>query len=143
MIQFKELKNREDFIALKKGDIVACEFHRDVNDFPKKYRFNVFKIEENKESHSEIILQKKNNIYFNWKLFLGEEEGGSNLKSIILLTTEDLSSDVNYKKYSYSDMKKCFSKGIDRGCYIASVIWGTPIDKFDTFDEFINKTYIK
>ena len=86
MIQTKELKTREDFINLKKGDVVACEFHRDVHDYPKTHRFNVFTIAENKQSYSEIILQKKNNIYFNWKLFLGEIEGDSNLKNAILLT---------------------------------------------------------
>lgn len=85
MIQTKELKTREDFINLKKGDVVACEFHRDVHDYPKTYRFKVFTIAENKQSGSEIILQKKNNIYFNWKLFLGEIDGESNLKSIVLL----------------------------------------------------------
>lgn len=86
MIQSKELKTREDFINLKKGDVLACEFHRDVHDYPKKYRFKVFTVVENKESHSEIILQTKNNIYFNWKLFLKEVEGESNLKSAVLLT---------------------------------------------------------
>jgi hypothetical protein len=85
MIQTKELKTREDFINLKKGDVLACEFHRDVNDYPKKYRFKVFTVVENKESYSEIILQTKNNIYFNWKLFLNEIEGESNLKSAVLL----------------------------------------------------------
>ena len=40
MIQVKELKTIEDFINLEKGDVVACEFHRDVNDYPKKYRCN-------------------------------------------------------------------------------------------------------
>jgi hypothetical protein len=85
MITIKELKTREDFINLKKGDVLACEFHRDVNDYPKKYRFKVFTLVENKESCSEIILQKKNNIYFNWKLFLNEIEGESNLKSVVLL----------------------------------------------------------
>lgn len=87
MITTKILTNREDFIALKKGDMVFCEFHRDVHDYPKKYRSYFFTIAENKHSHSEIILQKKNNIYFNWKLFLGEEEGESNLKEIMLVTT--------------------------------------------------------
>lgn len=89
MIHIKELKTIDEFINLKKGDVVACEFHRDVNDYPKKYRFNVFTIVENKESHSEIILQKKNNVYFNYKLFLGEIEGETNLKSIILLSVDN------------------------------------------------------
>ena len=59
MIQTKELKTREDFINLKKGDVVACEFHRDVHDYPKTYRFKVFTIAENKQPGSEIILQKR------------------------------------------------------------------------------------
>lgn len=85
MITTKDLKTSEDFTSLQKGDIVACEFHRDVHDYPKKYRFNVFTIVDNKQHDCEIILQKKNNIYFNWKLFLGEIEGESNLKSIVLI----------------------------------------------------------
>ncbi len=83
MIQVKELKTKEDFENLKKGDQIACEFHRDMHDYPKTYRFNIFKIVENKVNTTEIILQKKNNIYFNYGLFLS---GDGNLKSAILIT---------------------------------------------------------
>lgn len=86
MITYKELKTKEDFISLKKGDILACEFYRDIHDYPKKYRFNVFSVVQNKESHNEIILQKKNNIYFNWEMFL---EGTSNLKIAVLINSKD------------------------------------------------------
>lgn len=79
------LKTLEDFENLKNGDIVACEFKRDINDFPKKYRFNVFTIAENKASAKEIILQKKNNIYFNYEMFLS---GDSNLKIAVKIVNE-------------------------------------------------------
>lgn len=82
MINFKPLINKSDFESLKKGDIVACEFYQNVHDYPKVYRFGVFTIYENKESHHEIILQKKNNIYFNYDMYLN---GDSNLKSISLI----------------------------------------------------------
>jgi hypothetical protein len=83
MIIIKELKTIEDFESLKKGDIIACEFSRDVHDYPKTYRFNVFKIAENKSNTKEIILQKKNNIYFNYEMFVN---GESNVSSAILIS---------------------------------------------------------
>lgn len=83
MINYKPLRKESDFIELKKGDIVACEFHQNVHDYPKKpYRFGVFTVVENKASHTEIILQTKNNIYFNYKMYLN---GESNLKNISLI----------------------------------------------------------
>ena len=83
MIQIKELITIQDFESLKKDDVVFCEFYRDVHDHPKKYRSNVFKIVENKQNTNEIILQIKNNIYFNYKMFVNGE--GSNLMSIVLI----------------------------------------------------------
>lgn len=85
MIESVELKTIEDFESLKKGDFVACEFHRDINDYPKKYRFNVFKIVDVKIHDKEVILQKKNNIYFNYKMFVDPSDGASNLKSAVLI----------------------------------------------------------
>jgi hypothetical protein len=85
MIIIKELKTIEDFKNIKKGDHLACEFNRDVHDFPKTYRFNVFKVSENKERTKEIILQKKNNIYFNYEMFVN---GESNLESCFLIKQE-------------------------------------------------------
>jgi len=83
MLKTKTLKTEGDFKSLKHGDTIACEFHRNVHDYPKKpFRFKVFQIVENKESHQEIILQKKNNIYFNYAMFL---DGDSNLKSAMLI----------------------------------------------------------
>ncbi len=75
-----------DFVKLTKGDFVACEFHRNVHDHPKTYRFNVFKIFIAKHSSKEIILQSKNNIYFNYEMFLA---GKSNLQSIMLITQDE------------------------------------------------------
>jgi len=78
-----EINTLPQFENLKKGDHVACEFHRNLHDHPKKpYRFNVFKIYAIKPEAKEIILQKKNNIYFNYKMFL---KGDSNLKSVVFI----------------------------------------------------------
>lgn len=68
MITTKPLTKIEDFENLKKGDWVACEFYRDVHDYPKQYRFNVFQIVEVKED--EIILTKKTNVYFNFRMYV-------------------------------------------------------------------------
>jgi hypothetical protein len=83
MIKVKPITSLEDILNLKKGDNVACEFHRNIHDYPKKpYRFKVFQVFLNKIDAKEIILQKKNNIYFNYEMFLN---GESNLKSIVLI----------------------------------------------------------
>lgn len=86
MIQVKDIKNLSDFQRLKKGDIVACEFRRDNYIGNKRTRFAVYTIVENKERTTEIILQTKNNVYFNYSMFLKPKEHGvSNLRSIVLL----------------------------------------------------------
>ena len=82
MITTSNLKTLEDFKNLKKVDTVACEFHRNIHDYPKTYRFGVFKIFLNKSDYKEIILQKKNNVYFNYEMFLN---GEGNLKQIKLI----------------------------------------------------------
>lgn len=43
------------------------------------------------------------------------------------------------KNYTFSDMKNCFSAGINRGCFIASALSGQPITVFDDWETFINK----
>ena len=49
------------------------------------FKFKVFEIVEVKIRTKEIILQKKNNLYFNYGMFIDDWDGGSNLKSAILL----------------------------------------------------------
>lgn len=83
MITFKELITEQDFESLKTGDFVACEFHRNIHDYPKTYRFNVFKIHSVKKESKEVILQKKNNIYFNYGMF---EHKSSIVKKAILIS---------------------------------------------------------
>ena len=86
MIQSKELKTVADFEGLQKGDTVACEFHRDMHDHPRgSFRFKVFEIVEVKTRTKEIILQTKNNLYFNYGMFIDPSDGESNLKSAVLL----------------------------------------------------------
>lgn len=82
MIHTKELKTMEDFESLVKGDWIACQFNRNIHDYPKVFRFGVFKIVEVKIEAHEIILQKKNNIYFNYKMFV---DGNGILESAILI----------------------------------------------------------
>jgi hypothetical protein len=86
MISTKQLQKIEDFESLQKGDFVACEFHRDISDYPKKYRFKVFPIVKVRTDTKEVILQTKNNIYFNYKMFVDSIDGESNLKSAILIS---------------------------------------------------------
>ena len=85
-IKTKRLVTLEDFQSIKKGDWLACTFHRDISDYPKKYRFNVFKVYEIIDHLKEIVLQRKNNIYFSYAMFL---EGKSNLKEAVLISVNE------------------------------------------------------
>lgn len=87
MIQGKDLREIQDFESLKKGDYVACEFHRDIHDHPKKYRFKIFPIVKVRTDTKEVILQTKNNIYFNYQMFV---DGESNLKSAVHLYSSEI-----------------------------------------------------
>lgn len=86
MIKTVEITKSFDFETLKKGDNIACEFHRDLHDYPKKYRFKVFQIVKVRTDTKEIILQTKNNLFFNYEMFAN---GESNLKSAVLIINED------------------------------------------------------
>lgn len=89
MIITKEIKTKEDFESIKKGDILICEFNRDVYEGPKKqYRFGSFIVAENKENTSEMILNRKWNIYFNYEMFINPELGISNLISCVLVSNQ-------------------------------------------------------
>jgi len=85
-MKVKELKTIGDFENLKNGDYVACEFYRDVHDYPKKpFRFKVFQVYKVLPRTKEVVWQKKNNIYSNYGIFLGQIEGESNLLSASLV----------------------------------------------------------
>lgn len=47
--------------------------------------------------------------------------------------------DIMLRNFTYTDMKDCFNAGINRGCYIASVLQGRPIDAFPVWKEFIKE----
>lgn len=90
MIQTKDIETIEDFQRLKAGDFVAVEWRRDMYCGNKQARFGVYQIAENKERTTEIILQKKNNVYFNYSMFLNPEiHGISNCKSCVLIRIID------------------------------------------------------
>jgi hypothetical protein len=85
MIEVKDLKTVEDFENLKKGDIVIVEWKRDSYKNNSRTRFASYEIFLNKKESHEIILQKKNNVYFNYEMFLNPEIGISNIKYIKLI----------------------------------------------------------
>ena len=82
-MEIKKLETIEDFETIKKDDVLVCEFHRDVYKGNKRTRFATYNVVENKSSYTEIILQVKNNVYFNYTMYL---KGTSNLKDVALLT---------------------------------------------------------
>ncbi|SEC45345.1 hypothetical protein SAMN04489761_3035 [Tenacibaculum sp. MAR_2009_124] len=90
MIQGETINTLEQFESLKEGDLVVCEFHRDTYKGNNRTRFAAYEIHENKASCNEIILQKKNNVYFNYFMFLApEKHGSSNLKSLTRITQKE------------------------------------------------------
>ena len=90
MIRTRFITTEKDFKDLKKGDIVAVEWKRDSYVGNKKTRFATYTIYENRDSEKEIILQFKNNVYFNYSMFLEPQKHGiSNCKSVMLLISTD------------------------------------------------------
>lgn len=89
MIDTNHLSTLQDFQSLKKGDIVAVEWRRDVQKTKRtRTRFGVYNIAENKSGTTEIILQKPLNIYFNYMMFLEPKEHGlSNACSVVLISS--------------------------------------------------------
>ncbi len=83
MIAVTNLEKVEQFENLKPGDFLACEFYRNIHDYPKQYRFKVFPIVKVRTDTKEVILQTKNNIYFNYQMFV---DGESNLQSAKLIS---------------------------------------------------------
>lgn len=94
MITTRELTTKEDFENLKKGDKLACEFHEYIRNSKGPCRFGIFEIFLNKSQDREIILQKKNNIYFNYEMFLN---GNSSLKHVVLISCGDLEQNKKIK----------------------------------------------
>lgn len=96
MILTKTLTQYSDFEALKDGDCVACTFHHDVHlRGGKRIRFGVFTIVRNKKEATEIILESKNNIYFNYRMYcFPKEHGYSNLKDCVLLKPEEAAQGI-------------------------------------------------
>ena len=82
MIQTRRVRTREEFEALKVGEMLACTFHRDVVYKKKRVRFGVFSVALNKYDTKEIILDKKDNVYFNYEMFLN---GESNLSCAVII----------------------------------------------------------
>ena len=85
MINFKYLLTLEDFKALKVGDNLAVEWHCDSYIGDQRTRFACYRVVEIHDWNAEIILQKKNNVYFNYELFLGIRAGCSNVKSVAII----------------------------------------------------------
>jgi hypothetical protein len=91
MITTQVLKTVADFELLKEGDFLACEFHNFIYEHRKgriseKYKFKVFKIDVVLKESKEIVLQNKNNIYFNYEMF---QNGQSSLKNCVLIRHEE------------------------------------------------------
>ena len=70
------------------GTLLLASFTEMCTMDPKKsFRFKVFEVVENKLRTTEIILQRKNNIYFNYGMFIDPSDETSNLKSAIRIRT--------------------------------------------------------
>lgn len=54
-----------------------------------------------------------------------------------LLSKEELiEALINKREECRNYMKKSFAEGVNRGCYIASLIQGKPINRFDNWNEY-------
>ena len=88
MILHKRLNTVEDFESLKRGDLVAVEFQRNMHggQDEKHQRLDVFHIAYVKLDDHEVILRVKGNIYFNYEMYI---EGTSICKNAVLISVDD------------------------------------------------------
>ena len=131
----KELKTEEDFEQLKEGDYLAVSFKKTVTwDGKENYTFKVFPIYKVLKEYKEIVLQKKNNIYFLWEHFLN---GDSHIKSVHLLieeNTKQISFDVTnnvrfvnmyialYKQYLFLSKQESHCRIINKEKFISPTL---------------------
>lgn len=76
-MDIRELTTALDFQEIQHDDLLIVKFRRE--QYPKKHLIETFRVYENKVNEPEIILQKRNNIYFNWRMFLA---GSSCVKKV-------------------------------------------------------------
>ena len=79
-----KLKKEEQFLELKKGDLIAVKWSR----FFVKHHENAetemtYNIHENKSHSDEIICKIKGNHYFNYKMHLGLDTPGVNTSNAL------------------------------------------------------------
>lgn len=75
-----------------------------------------------------------------------EENEKLYLAAKAVVAAYESSDDVNNmltRNYSYQDMDKCFSAGVNRGCYVASVLARNPIEEFDSKEVYMAKNFSK
>jgi hypothetical protein len=83
----KLLTTVEEFETIQKGDILVVEWHRDSIENGKRTRFKSYEVVENlkERGQPEIVLEKKSNVYFNYRMFCDPSIGMSNAKTIMLV----------------------------------------------------------
>lgn len=108
-MQLKKLTTIEEFENLKQGDIVVVEYDEKQPYWNKKMQgIKSYNIHSVKTRQKELILQIKNNHYFNYEMYLN---GTSVVKNAYIILKNDAgdNSEVKYcKKCSYrSEMCVC------------------------------------
>lgn len=81
-MQIKKLETLEEFQNLKKGDTILVEWYRDPY---KSRRIELYEIPMTQHQEDEIICNKRQNLYFNYRLHLANE---SNTKEVYLIKSE-------------------------------------------------------
>lgn len=84
MLNLKLINSKEEFLNLKKGDILIVKWSENWLDHMSKAKEIMFyNIYENKSSCNEIICQKKDNHYFNYNLYLEGRSAALEVYTII------------------------------------------------------------
>jgi hypothetical protein len=90
-MKFKKLTTIEEIENLKKGDLVLVEFDKEQPYWNKEMQgVKAYNIAFVKKSHKELILKLKNNIYFNYEMYLG---GRSVVKELFSICVEQVVED--------------------------------------------------
>lgn len=88
LIALEEPKTIEDFAAIKAGDVLAVEWKGQNFKGRRSVSFAIYEVYDNlfEKGANEIVLQKYNNVYFNFAMYL---EGKSIVRSVAKIVSKD------------------------------------------------------
>lgn len=102
----------KDFEMLKRNDCIIVQWSDNyIKHTPKSKKISCYNIYQVKKDDKEVICKRKDNHYFNYKMYL---EGKSTAEEVLIIA-----SDSYIKEVSNEEFKRLLKRGLKQnGCMI-------------------------